>query len=142
MTNTPEPGRVLVTGGSGKLGRAVVRDLMDHGWTVAAVDRVPPPEDQGCPFTRVDLTDFGQAVEAVTGIQDRWGAVDAVAHLAAVPAPGQLANAATFANNALTTHNIFAAARLAGVRNVVWASSETVLGLPFDEPPPYLPVDE
>ena len=37
---------------------------------------------------------------------------------------------------------MFAAARLAGIRNVVWASSETVLGLPFDSPPPYIPVDE
>jgi nucleoside-diphosphate-sugar epimerase len=37
---------------------------------------------------------------------------------------------------------VFSAAKLAGVRNVVWASSETVLGLPFDTPPPYLPVDE
>src|SRR5690242_577620 len=118
MTNTPEPGRVLVTGGSGKLARPLHRRLLDHRWTLATVDRLPPPEDQGCPYARVDLTDCGQAVEAVTGIQDRWGAVDAVAHLAAVPAPGQLANAATFANNALTTHNIFAAARLAGVRNV------------------------
>src|ERR671920_1480854 len=28
------------------------------------------------------------------------------------------------------------------IRNVVWASSETVLGLPFDQPPPYAPLDE
>ena len=51
-------------------------------------------------------------------------------------------NAATFANNAPATYNVFAAARAAGIRNVVWASSETVLGLPFDTPPPYVPVDE
>jgi nucleoside-diphosphate-sugar epimerase len=37
---------------------------------------------------------------------------------------------------------VFAAARLARIKNVVWASSETVLGLPFDTPPPYVPVDE
>jgi nucleoside-diphosphate-sugar epimerase len=142
VTNTIEPGRVLVTGGSGRLGRAVVRDLLDHGWAVVNVDRQPPPEDQGCPFAVVDLTDFGQAVEAINGIEDSWDRVDAVVHLAAVPAPGKIANAATFANNARTTYNVFSAARLAGVRNIVWASSETVLGLPFDEPPPYLPVDE
>ena len=52
------------------------------------------------------------------------------------------ANAATFANNITTTYNVFAAARHAGITNVVWASSETVLGLPFDIPPPYIPVDE
>ena len=37
---------------------------------------------------------------------------------------------------------MFEAARRLGIRNVVWASSETVLGLPFDTPPPYAPVDE
>ena len=63
-------------------------------------------------------------------------------HLAAVPAPGLRPNAATFHNNMTVTYNVFSAALRAGVRNIVWASSETVLGLPFDEDPPYLPVDE
>jgi nucleoside-diphosphate-sugar epimerase len=134
--------RVAVTGGSGKLGRAVVADLFGHGWHVVNLDRAAPPADQGCPYVRIDFTDFGQTVEALTGIQDRHDGLDAVVHLAAVPAPGLIANAATFANNAPTTYNVFAASKLAGIRNVVWASSETVLGLPFDTPPPYLPVDE
>jgi nucleoside-diphosphate-sugar epimerase len=34
-----------------------------------------------------------------------------------------------------------AAARL-GLERVVWASSETTLGLPFDQPPDYAPIDE
>ena len=144
MSSQPggRPGRVVVTGGSGKLGRAVVADLLAHGWAVVNLDRAAPGEDQGCPFVRIDFTDYGQAVEALTGIQDKYTGVDALVHLAAVPAPGLIGNAATFANNATTTYNVFAAAKLAGVRNVVWASSETVLGLPFDTPPPYLPVDE
>jgi len=134
--------RVAVTGGSGKLGRAVVAHLIEHGWDVVNLDRVAPPADQGCPFVRIDFTDYGQTVESLTGIQNRHSGVDAVVHLAAVPAPGLIANAATFANNAVTSYNVFSAAKLAGIRNVVWASSETVLGLPFDVPPPYLPVDE
>ena len=134
--------RVAVTGGSGKLGRAVVRHLLEHGWQVVNLDLIPPPADQGCPHIRIDLTDFGQAVEALTGIQDRYDGLDALVHLAAIPAPGLTGNAATFANNAVTSYNVFSAARLAGIQNVVWASSETVLGLPFDTPPPYLPVDE
>ena len=68
--------------------------------------------------------------------------VDAVVHLAAIPAPGMAPNAVTFANNSAATYNVFAAARAAGMRKIVWASSETVLGLPFDTPPPYAPVDE
>ncbi|HYQ67663.1 NAD(P)-dependent oxidoreductase [Actinophytocola sp.] len=131
--------RVVVTGGSGKLGRAVVSDLLEHGWEVHNLDRVPA---DACPYTRVDLTDYGQVVEALTGIDDRYQDVDAVVHLAAIPAPGMTANATTFANNVPSTYNVFAAARLAGIRNVVWASSETVLGLPFETPPPYVPVDE
>ena len=75
--------------------------------------------------------------------------LDAVVHLAAIPAPGLTTNAATFANNITATYNVFSAARRAGIRNVVWASSETVLGLPSVPirhdgvgPPPYIPVDE
>ena len=81
-------------------------------------------------------------VEALTGIDDAYDAVDAVVHLAAVPAPGLIPNAATFANNVPSTFHVFQAAKLAGIRKVVWASSETVLGLPFDVPPAYVPVDE
>ena len=134
--------RVVVTGGSGKLGRAVVEDLAAHGYDVVNVDLAPPPPDQPALFTRVDLTDLGQVTEALTGIDDRYQGVDAVVHLAAIPAPGLIPSGATFANNVVSTHHVFSAARRAGIRNVVWASSETVLGLPFDTPPPYAPVDE
>jgi nucleoside-diphosphate-sugar epimerase len=120
----------------------VVKDLLDHGHEVVALDRAPSPEKQNCPFTQVDLTNYGQTVEALTAIDDRHGGVDAVVHLAAIPAPGLLTNSATFANNITCSYNVFQAARSAGIRNLVWASSETVLGLPFDTPPPYLPVDE
>lgn len=133
--------RVAVTGGSGKLGRAVVAELLEHGWEVHNLDLAPPARPL-CPHTRVDLTDYGQVVEALTGIDDRYDGLDAIVHLAAIPGPGVAGNAATFTNNVPSTYHVFAAARLAGVRNVVWASSETVLGLPFDTPPPYVPVDE
>ncbi|SDX91988.1 Nucleoside-diphosphate-sugar epimerase [Modestobacter sp. DSM 44400] len=133
--------RVAVTGSSGKLGRAVVPHLVEHGWDVVALDRVAGLRDDVVSST-VDLTDFGQAVEALSGIDDRHDGVDALVHLAAVPAPGLLPNAATFANNMTTSYNVHSAALRAGVRKIVWASSETVLGLPFDEPPPYVPVDE
>jgi nucleoside-diphosphate-sugar epimerase len=136
------PGRVAVTGASGKLGRAVVTHLVDHGWDVLALDQQRPAQTV-TPFVAVDLTDYGQVVEALAGdIDEHRGAIDAVVHLAAVPAPGLVSNAATFANNSAATFHVFAAARAAGIRKVVWASSETVLGLPFDTPPPYAPVDE
>jgi nucleoside-diphosphate-sugar epimerase len=133
--------RVVVTGSSGKLGRAVVDDLVAHGWDVVAVDRVPTARTDVASST-VELTDFGQAVEALGGIDERHDGADALVHLAAIPAPGLLPNAATFANNMTASFNAYSAALRAGVRKIVWASSETVLGLPFDEPPPYVPVDE
>lgn len=133
--------RIIVTGGSGKLGRAVVADLIANGHEVWNADVAPPREPAGR-FTRVDLTDFGQVYELFRGIDEGWDAVDGVVHLGAIPGPAQASNAALFANNIQGSYNVFAAARHAGIRNVVWASSETLLGLPFDTPPPYAPVDE
>ena len=132
---------IVVTGGSGKLGGVVVERLLASGHQVTNVDQRPDP-GSGARFLRIDLTDYGQVAEALTGIDDAYAAVDAVVHLAAIPAPGLTANAATFANNSAATFHVFQAAKLAGIRKVVWASSETVLGLPFDEPPSYVPVDE
>ena len=138
------PQRVAVTGGSGKLGRAVVRHLAEHDWDVVLLDRVPSPDPvPGVRSILVDLTDYGQVVQVLSGdvdeLHDRF---DAVVHLAAIPAPGLVPNAALFANNVPSTYNVFAAAHAAKIRNVVWASSETLLGLPFDIDPPYLPLDE
>jgi nucleoside-diphosphate-sugar epimerase len=134
--------RVAVTGAAGKLGRAVVADLSAHGWDVLSIDRVQPSPAAG-EFIAVDLTDYGQVLEVLTaGVDEHRQGLDAVVHLAALPAPGLVPNSAIFANNATATWNVFSAARSAGIRNLVWASSETVLGLPFDRPPPYLPVDE
>jgi nucleoside-diphosphate-sugar epimerase len=133
--------RVAVTGGSGKLGGAVVAHLLDHGWDVVTLDR-RRAEPQLGDIVHVDLTDYGQVVDALSAVDDRYRHLDAVVHLGAIPAPGLSPNAATFSNNITSTYNVFAAARLAGITNIVWASSETVLGLPFDIPPPYVPVDE
>ena len=62
--------------------------------------------------------------------------------MGAIPAPGLVPDVATFHNNMLSTDNVFLAARRAGIKKLVYASSETVLGLPFDIDPPYAPVDE
>ncbi|MBT0768494.1 NAD(P)-dependent oxidoreductase [Kineosporia sp. J2-2] len=136
--------RVVVTGGAGKLGRAVVADLAAHGWDVVVFDRVAPPQPvrEGVTFVPMDLTDYAQVLDAVLGVEERYERVDALVHLAAIPAPGLAGDHATFANNMSVSHNVVSAARRAGVKNIVWASSETVLGLPFDTPPPYVPVDE
>src|SRR5947208_253048 len=109
--------RVVVTGSSGKAGRAVVADLLEHGYDVLAIDLVAPAEP-AAPFLNADVTDFGQIVECVAG-------TDAVVHLAAIPAPELRTEETTFATNTLSTYNVFEAARVAGLDRVVWASSET-----------------
>ena len=132
--------RIVVTGGSGKLGRAVVDDLLAHGYDVTIVDHVPPRERK-CASIVADLSDFGQALDALGG----RGAAQipyAIVHLAAIPAPRVRPDAETFRNNTLGDFNVFESARRLGVKHVVWASSETVLGLPFDVPPVYVPIDE
>ncbi|WP_022893781.1 NAD-dependent epimerase/dehydratase family protein [Agromyces subbeticus] len=130
--------RIVVTGGSGKLGRTVVRTLRDEGHEVVNLDRFGERES----VTRVDLTDYGQVIDAIAGVDDRHSGTDAIVHLAAIPAPGIASDVETFHNNITSTFNVFQAARRLGITRIVYASSETVLGLPFDVPPPYIPVDE
>jgi nucleoside-diphosphate-sugar epimerase len=133
---------IVVTGGSGKLGRACVRDLLEHGYAVINADLTAPKEPL-CPFVQVDLENLAQTVEVFSGRdwEHRRG-IDAVVHLAAIPAPGLQPNETAFRVNTMSTYNVFEATRRLRIDNVVWASSETVLGLPFDIPPPYAPIDE
>jgi nucleoside-diphosphate-sugar epimerase len=131
--------KIAVTGGSGKLGRSVVRRLNDEGHRVLNLDRAG---ERSPGLVLVDLTDYGQVADALLGIDDRHTGFDAVVHLGAIPAPGIVPDVATFHNNMLSTYNVFQAARRAGIKKLVYASSETVLGLPFDIDPPYIPVDE
>jgi len=131
--------RILVTGGSGKLGTAVVSGLGEAGHSVVNLDVAG---ERGAGFLRVDLTDYGQVVDAFSGVDDKYNAVDAVVHLAAIPAGGIQADSATFHNNMNATFNVFQAARRAGIDKIVYASSETLLGIPLDIDPAYLPLDE
>ncbi len=129
--------RIAVTGGSGKLGRTVVRTLREEDHDVVNLDQ----DGEKGGYVRVDLSDFGQVLDALAGIDDQPRA-EAVVHLAAIPAPGIASDIATFQNNMNATFNVFWAAHRLGIDRIVYASSETVLGLPFDVPPPYLPIDE
>jgi nucleoside-diphosphate-sugar epimerase len=137
--------RIAVTGGSGKAGRVVVRDLAERGYEVVNIDRMPSPEsnapDSAIPYLAADVTDFGQALEALAG-GDAMPGFDAVVHLAAIPSPAHATPDQVFRTNMTSTHAVFAAAARLGLQRVVWASSETTLGLPFERPPDYAPVDE
>ncbi len=127
--------KIIVTGGSGKAGRAVIKDLLEHSYEVVNVDLLPPRE-RLCPYLKTDLTELGQVFEVLHGS-------DAVVHLGAIPAPGLQPEEPTFRNNILSTYNVFSVAASLRLQRVVWASSETTLGLPFErEKPVYAPIDE
>lgn len=127
--------KIVVTGSSGKAGRAVVKDLVAEGHDVLGVDLLRPAPGTGGRMLQADLTDLGQVMEVLLG-------ADAVVHLANIPAPGLYPPAKTFIDNTAMNYNIFSAAVDLGLSRVVWASSETTLGLPFNTPPRYAPADE
>jgi nucleoside-diphosphate-sugar epimerase len=133
---------VIVTGGSGKAGRATIRELLEQGHQVMNLDTVAPAEPL-CHFMKTDLNDLGQTIDGLgllAGTIDRRrasiGEPSAVIHLAGIPAPGLAPDATVFQNNMMSTYNVFSAALRLGIKRVVWASSETTYGLPFTRTPP------
>ena len=131
--------KILVTGGSGKAGKATIKKLLEKNYDVFNVD-LEKNQDLNIPFTCVDLENFGETVEAITQIENRINGIDAIIHQAAIPAPGLYPNHKTFRVNTLSTYNVFQCAEIMKINNIVWASSETVLGLPFDTYPPMFPL--
>ncbi|MEO8757974.1 MAG: NAD(P)-dependent oxidoreductase [Devosia sp.] len=140
---------IIVTGGSGKVGRAAVKHLMERGYQVASLDMARPaglsnpPKPGDVNFSRVDITDFGQVMGALSGINERVsGKIDGVVHLGAIASPGEAPDHVIFETNMASTYNVFEACKRLSIRNIVWASSETVYGIPYPEGPKYVPVDE
>ena len=131
--------RVVVTGGNGKLGRFVVRDLRDHGHDVLSVDlRLPADSEPGIHHLQVEMADLGQVVGALAG-------ADAVVHLAAIPHPFSHPDEVVFRNNVGATYHALQAAMTLGIRRAVIASSVSAYGMAWAQPsfpPLYAPVDE
>lgn len=128
---------IVVTGGSGLAGQYVVYDLVQHDNDVLTVDRVAPPKEL-TPYRRADLEDLGQVYGCLAG-------ADAVVHLAAIPRPQYDPPEVVFRTNTMTTYNVLEAAVTLGIPRVVYASSVSVLGFPFNYTPlspHYVPIDE
>jgi len=125
---------IVVTGSSGKAGKAIIKDLVDHGYQTLGVDLHPNP-DRSTQYLQADLRQLGDCYEVLKN-------ASTVIHMANIPAPGIHPEAKTFVDNTSMNYNIFQAATDLKLERVIWASSETTLGLPFDTPPQYAPVDE
>jgi nucleoside-diphosphate-sugar epimerase len=129
--------RVVVTGGAGKLGEHVVRELVGAGHVVLSLDRVASTVSP-CPSWVVDLTRAGDVYQA---LQQAEGVV----HLAGWPAPNLAPDTETFGNNVTIAYNVLKAATDLGVDHVVVASSISAYGFSYAHgtpSPDYLPLDE
>ena len=129
--------KVVVTGGSGRLGQFVIRDLLAHGYEILSLDKVPPREKL-CPSWLADLRHCGDLFEA---LRDAYGIV----HLGAYQAPNLAPDAETLSNNVSATYNVLRAAADMKVRRVVIASSTAAFGFIYAKKlwaPDYLPLDE
>jgi nucleoside-diphosphate-sugar epimerase len=127
--------KLVCTGGSGRLGRHVVALLRDS-CRLTVLDAVPPNGDDA--YVRADITDIEALRRAFAG-------QDAVVHLAAIPNPRTASPEVTFRTNVEGTFAVLQAAEEAGVRRVVVASSDSVVGFHYNPPdwkPQYLPIDE
>ena len=129
--------KVVVTGGSGRLGQFVIRELLAHGYQVLSLDRVTPREKL-CPSWIADLRNPSDLFEA---LKEAHGII----HLGAYQAPNLAADAETFGNNVTSTYNVLRAAADSRVKKVVVASSTAAFGFIYAKnlwAPDYLPLDE
>jgi nucleoside-diphosphate-sugar epimerase len=145
-------GRIVVTGGSGKVGGTVIAVLLEAGHTILNLDLMPMTHP-AVHTLKTDLTDSGQVFNALSG---QWSLAepfpqglpprpDAVIHLAGYARNMQVPDNETFRANTQGTYNIIDAACKLGIRKVVIASSITVYGVSFaqgDVDYPSFPIDE
>lgn len=121
----PDSPHVVVTGGCGFIGRAVVRAFRERGARVTVVDREPLTEsDEGVTGIQGDLID-PQVREAAV----RPG-TDGIIHLAAITSVLRSVEMpdATFTENVAITHELLELARKGGVPRFIFASTNAVVG--------------
>lgn len=129
--------KVAVTGGSGIVGKWVLKEFIDYGYEVVNIDQ-KRPEQINCRTIITDLTNLGEVYGAIKG-------ADAVVHLASINAPGGFPNEVVFQNNVISTYNVLEACSGMGIQKVAVASSESIYGFCWAEhrfSPDYFPVTE
>jgi nucleoside-diphosphate-sugar epimerase len=130
--------KVLVTGGTGNVGRAAVERLVRHGHTVRVIGRRANTVIEGAEYRQCDVTDLDELIRVMDGIE-------AVVHLAAIPHPSKGSGPEIFHINCDGTYHVYEAAAIHGTRRVVTASSINAFGYNFgikNFDLLYFPVDE
>ena len=127
--------QIVVTGASGRIGRYVVKELVNAGHNVTGID-ILASEERMSRFLRVDLTDAGEVYQALAATE-----AEAVVHLGAWANAGVVPDTRTYGDNVQGTFNLFQACVDLGIQRVISASSAQVYGF-AKAPPVYVPVDE
>ena len=132
--------KIAVTGGSGRIGRAVVEMACAEGHQVVSIDRVTPPPgavQPGVTFAALDVTNYPEFERALRGS-------DALVHLAAIPSPFRDPDHEVHNNNVVGSYNALRAAAEVGIRHVCQASSVNATGMSYSRQAhfDYFPLDE
>jgi UDP-glucose 4-epimerase len=132
--------RIALTGGTGRIGRAIATEALRRGHEVVSIDRVAPTEPDARPnlrFVEADIGDYDALVAAFAGC-------DALIHMAAIPAPIGYPDHVVHNNNVVGSYNALRAAVEVGITRIVQASSVNAIGLSFSRAGhfDYFPVDE
>lgn len=130
--------RVLITGGTGLIGKAAAERLIQKGWDVRVIDLVPTFDMPGVEYAQCDILNYADLLQQTKGC-------DAVIHMAAIRSPYLAPGHTVFQVNAAGTFNVFEAAAACGIKRVVQASSINAIGAFYNTGeihPPYFPIDE
>ena len=132
--------KIAVTGGSGKVGKAIVEMALAQGHSVVCIDRVIPDKNadhSDFKYIQADLTDYAAFETALRGCE-------ALIHMAAIPAPGHQPDYVVHNNNVVSSYNALRAAVEVGIQRVCQASSVNATGLAYSRWPrfDYFPLDE
>jgi nucleoside-diphosphate-sugar epimerase len=132
--------KIALTGGSGRIGRAITTEALRRGHGIVSIDRVAwpeAPEGENFRFVLADTDEYDKLVTAFEGC-------DAVIHMAAIPSPFHLPDHVVHNNNVVGSYNALRAAVEHGIMRICQASSVNAVGLSYSRAPrfDYFPIDE
>jgi len=131
---------IAVTGGNGKIGRAILSHLTDHGYETVNLARGKRREEVSDRYITTNLLDAGETYGALAESN-----ADAVIHLGTIPGPGSHPQFATYESNAMSAVHIIEASESLGLESCCLASSINAMGAEHQQRDPqvkYLPIDE
>ena len=132
--------RIAVTGGSGRIGRAVIELALAQEHSVVSIDRTQPAQNTAqvnVTFVQVDMMDYADVERTFQGC-------DALVHMAAIPSPRGHPDEVVHNNNVVGSYNALLAAARLGIKRVCQASSVNATGGAYSRWPcyDYFPLDE